>query len=141
MLLLFLISKPTDNETNFFQLQTKKKTNPLSRTVELKLNGTLFSRLLLVWKKSSCDEEEEEEEEGFTVYRDEGEMLVLTAFSLPIADVEVDVDRSGQPLVAIGRDLHQETSLEQHFPPLHLISRNSWLTAESLQHNVVIVIW
>lgn len=29
----------TDNETNFFQLQTKKKkNNPLSRTVELKLN-------------------------------------------------------------------------------------------------------
>lgn len=122
----------TDNETNFFQLQTKKKkNNPLSRTVELKLN----------WKKSSCDEEEEEEEEGFTVYRDEGEMLVLTAFSLPVADVEVDVDRSGQPLVAVGGDLHQETRLQQHFPRLHLTSRHSWLTAESLQHNVVIVTW
>lgn len=52
-------------------------------------------------------------------------MLVLTAFSLPIADVEVDVDRSDESLVAIGRDLHQERSLEQyleHFLPLHLIS-------------------
>lgn len=68
------------------------------------------------------------EQGGFTIGRDEGEMLVLTAFSLPIADIKVDMDRSGESLVTIGRDLHQERSLEQHlehFPPLHLISCNS----------------
>lgn len=66
-------------------------------------------------------------------------MLVLTAFSLSIADVEVDVDRSGESLVAIGRDRHQERSLEQHlehFSTLHLISFHSRGTAESLQQNL-----
>lgn len=52
-------------------------------------------------------------EENFTTVRDEGETLVLTSFSLPIADVEVEVDRRGEPQVAIRRDVHQETSLQQ----------------------------
>lgn len=142
----------TDNETDFSQLQTSIK--HLSPTVELKLNWAFYLRLLFVWvnvnvnqEKSSWDdneeEEDEEEEEGFTIGRDEGEMLVLTAFSLPVADVEVDMDRSGESLVAVGRDLHQERSLEQHlehFSPLHLISCNSWVTAESLQHNVKLLL-
>lgn len=68
-------------------------------------------------------------------------MLVLAAFSLPVADVKVDVDRSGESLVTIGRDLHQERSLEQHlghFPPLDLISCKSRVTAELQQHNVIV---
>lgn len=55
--------------------------------------------------------DEEDVEEDFTIGRDKGEMLVLTSFSLPIADIEVDVDWSGESLVAIRRDLHQERSL------------------------------
>lgn len=40
-------------------------------------------------------------------------MLVLAPFSLAVADVEVDVDRSGQPLVPVGRNLDQEAVLQQ----------------------------
>lgn len=54
------------------------------------------------------DVEEEEEEEIFTTGRDVGEALVLAPFPLAVADVEVHVDRSGEPLVPIGRDLHEE---------------------------------
>lgn len=46
-----------------------------------------------------------------TIGRDKDEMMVLTSFSLPIADVEVYMDWGGESLVAIGRDLHQERSL------------------------------
>lgn len=51
---------------------------------------------------------EEEEEEIFTTGRDVGEALVLASFPLAVADVEVHVDRSGEPLVPIGGDLYEE---------------------------------
>lgn len=51
--------------------------------------------------------------EVFTAGRDEGEALVLAAFPLAVADVEVDVDRSGQPLVPVGGNLDQEAVLQQ----------------------------
>lgn len=47
------------------------------------------------------------EEEIFTAGRDVGEALVLASFPLAVADVEVDVDRSGESLVPIGRDLNE----------------------------------
>lgn len=50
---------------------------------------------------------------GFTTGWDEGEVLVLAPFSLAVADVEVDVDRSGQPLVPVGGNLDQEAVLQQ----------------------------
>lgn len=50
---------------------------------------------------------------GFTAGWDEGEALVLAPFSLAVADVEVDVDRSGQPLVPVGGNLDQEAVLQQ----------------------------
>lgn len=46
-------------------------------------------------------------------------MLVLAPFSLAVADVEVDVDRSGQPLVPVGRNLDQEAVLQQRQVILH----------------------
>lgn len=50
---------------------------------------------------------------GFTTGWDKGEVLVLAPFSLAVADVEVDVDRSGQPLVPVGGNLDQEAVLQQ----------------------------
>lgn len=49
----------------------------------------------------------------FTAGWDEGEALVLAPFSLAVADVEVDVDRSGQPLVPVGGNLDQEAVLQR----------------------------
>ena len=48
------------------------------------------------------------EEESFTAGGDVGEALVLASFPLAVADVEVDVDRSGESLVPVGRDLDEE---------------------------------
>ena len=42
-----------------------------------------------------------------TIGGDVGEALVLTSFPLAITDVEVDVDRSGESLVPIGRDFNE----------------------------------
>lgn len=53
------------------------------------------------------------EEESFTTGRDVGEALVLASFPLAVADVEVDVDRSGESLVPIRRDLNKEGILQQ----------------------------
>lgn len=50
---------------------------------------------------------------GFTTGWDEGEVLVLASFSLAVADVEVDVDWSGQPLVPVRGNLDQEAVLQQ----------------------------
>lgn len=49
----------------------------------------------------------------FTAGGDVGEALALAPFPLAVADVEVDVDRGGQSLVAIGRDLNHEAVLQQ----------------------------
>lgn len=49
----------------------------------------------------------------FTAGGDVGEALALAPFPLAVADVEVDVDRGGQSLVAIGRDLDHEAVLQR----------------------------
>lgn len=51
--------------------------------------------------------------EMFTAGGDVGEALALAPFPLAVADVEVDVDRGGQSLVAIGRDLDHEAVLQR----------------------------
>lgn len=51
--------------------------------------------------------------EMFTAGGDVGEALALAPFPLAVADIEVDVDRGGQSLVAIGRDLNHEAVLQQ----------------------------
>lgn len=50
---------------------------------------------------------------AFTAGGDVGEALVLASFPLAVADVEVHVDRGGEPLVPVGRDLDQEGILRQ----------------------------
>ena len=50
---------------------------------------------------------------AFTAGGDVGEALVLASFPLAVADVEVDVDRRGEPLVPVGRDLDQERVLHR----------------------------
>lgn len=49
----------------------------------------------------------------FTAGGDVGEALALAPFPLAIADIEVDMDRGGQSLVAIGRDLNHEAVLQR----------------------------
>lgn len=49
----------------------------------------------------------------FTIGRDEGKALVLASFPLAVTDVEVDMDRSGESLVPIWRDVDQERILQQ----------------------------
>lgn len=61
----------------------------------------------------SADVEAIKEREVFTTGWDEGEALVLAPFSLAVADIEVDVDRSGKPLVPVGGNLHQEAVLQK----------------------------
>lgn len=44
----------------------------------------------------------------FTAGRDVGEMLTLAPFPFAVADVEVDVDGRGDPLVTVLRDFDEE---------------------------------
>lgn len=66
-----------------------------------------------VMTTQEVDVEADEERETFTAGWDESEALVLAPFSLAVADVEVDMDWSGQPLVPVGRNLHQQAVLQQ----------------------------
>lgn len=77
----------------------------------------------------------EEEEEIFTTGRDVGEALVLASFPLAVADVEVHVDRSGESLVPIGRDLYEERALQQKEKKVHEVT-SSGLVGNVGMHQV-----
>lgn len=85
--------------------------------------------------EKSRDVEAKEEGELFTAGWDEGEALVLAPFSLAIADVEVDVDRSGQPLVPVGRNLDQEAVLQQRQGIFQPIASQKQLSLFSYFHS------
>lgn len=55
-----------------------------------------------------CVPSDVDEDELFTAGRDVGEALVLASFPLAVADVEVHVDRRGESLVSIGRNLDEQ---------------------------------
>lgn len=60
---------------------------------------------------------------------DVGEALVLASFPLAVADVEVDVDGSGESLVSVRRDFNQERVL-QH--------RNTLMLSEALVYYTLV---